>query len=84
MWPFKKKPIIEELPRATDADNLMHELKEAYKRGEKIKEIGVPFDVYSDIFDLGFITQVSIDQEGAIIAKLETNYGLNMRLKIKE
>lgn len=85
MWPFKKKkPIIEEMPKAKDSDKLLFELKEAYKKGERVKELNVPFSIYSDLFDDGYITRVNINQDGDIIAKLETNYGLNMRLIIKE
>jgi len=83
MWPFKKKPVVEEMPSVTEADSLMEKLKDSYKRGEKVKELTVDWGIYSDLFDYGFIKSVHRDQKGKITARLETGYGLIVRLKIK-
>lgn len=55
---WNKKPIIADLPKATDADKLVHELRQAYKMGERVKELHLPKDIYDDLFEMGGIDNV--------------------------
>ena len=83
MWPFKKKsPKVEEMPDISEAHKLIENLTEKYKWGKRVKELNVSKDIYSELFDMGMVSEVTTNQEGNIVATLDHYRKIRLIVKI--